>query len=114
MSKVACHYAIARFAPYVETGEFANVGILLMAPKAGFFGFKLQTRRHKRITGFFEEVDAKLYREAMRVLRDELERIHSILKRHGFDDRSNTDRSRFSAPSLQRGGSYPRKHRALQ
>jgi hypothetical protein len=89
MSKVACHYAIARFAPYVETGEFANVGILLMAPKAGFFGFKLQTRRHKRITGFFEEVDAKLYREAMRVLRDELERIHSILKRHGFDDRSN-------------------------
>lgn len=90
MSKVACHYAIARFAPYVETGEFANAGILLMAPKAGFFGFKLQTRRYKRITGFFEEVDAKLYREAMRALRDELERIHGILKRHGFDDRSST------------------------
>lgn len=27
----ACHDAIARFMPFVETGEFANVGVLLFA-----------------------------------------------------------------------------------
>ncbi len=64
MNKIACQYVIVRFAPYVETGEFANVGILMMAPRHGYFGFKLETRRHGRITRFFEELEPKLYREA--------------------------------------------------
>jgi hypothetical protein len=91
MSKIACQYAIVRFAPYVETGEFANVGILMMAPNARYFGFKLQTRRHGRITGFFDELDPKLYREAVLTLREELQRIHELLKAHGFDGRKTVN-----------------------
>lgn len=87
MNKIACQYAIVRFAPYVETGEFANVGILMMAPKQRFFGFKLETKRHGRITRFFDELEAKLYRGALRSLHDELERVHGVLKGHGFDRR---------------------------
>lgn len=30
--KTACHYAIARFMPFIETGEFANVGVVLFSP----------------------------------------------------------------------------------
>lgn len=87
MNRIACQYAIVRFAPFVETGEFANVGILMMAPQARFFAFKLETRRFGRITRFFEELDRKHYRQALGRLQDELERIHELLKTHGFDRR---------------------------
>jgi hypothetical protein len=90
MNKIACHYAIIRFVPFVETGEFANAGVLMMAPKARYFDFKLQYRRCKRITDFFDEIDAKFYREAIRALREELGRIHGILKANGFDGRRST------------------------
>lgn len=87
MKKTPCQYAIVRFAPFIETGEFANVGIIMMAPRARYFGFKLQTRRHGRITKFFNELDAKVFRSAMNDLKEELGRIHGVLKTHGFDRR---------------------------
>jgi hypothetical protein len=87
MSKTPCQYAIVRFMPYVETGELANVGVVMMAPAARYFGFELLTRRHGRITKFFEELDAKVFRHAMFELQQELERVHSLLKSHGFDRR---------------------------
>ena len=52
MKKYACQYAIVRFLPYLETGEFANVGIVMLCPDAGFFDFKL-LRHVRRITAFF-------------------------------------------------------------
>ncbi|MGH8147921.1 MAG: DUF3037 domain-containing protein, partial [Rhodanobacteraceae bacterium] len=27
MNRLACQYAVIRFLPYAETGEFANVGV---------------------------------------------------------------------------------------
>ena len=53
MNKLACRYAILKFLPYTETGEFANVGVVLACPATGFFGFKLETRRYARFTDFF-------------------------------------------------------------
>ena len=87
MTRVACQYAIVRFAPFVETGEFANVGILMMAPKDRFFGFQLETRRFARITRFFRELDRKHYLKAVQNVQAELERVHDVLKAHGFDRR---------------------------
>ena len=87
MTRVACQYAIVRFAPFVETGEFANVGILMMAPKDRFFGFQLETRRFARITRFFQELDRKHYLKAVQNVQAELERVHNVLKAHGFDRR---------------------------
>jgi hypothetical protein len=72
------------FAPFVETGEFANVGIVLMAPEKGFFGFKLMGRRHARVTHFFEQLDAKIFRGTMAALRDELDRTSQLLRQDGF------------------------------
>ena len=87
MNKTPCQYAIVRFTPFVETGEFANVGVVMMAPQARYFGFKLLTRRYSRITRFFEELDAQVFRHAMFNLKDELGRVHDVLKGHGFDRR---------------------------
>ncbi len=91
MNKVACQYAIVRFAPFVETGEFANVGIIMMAPKQRFFAFELELKRYGRITRFFEDVDAKLYKKTLYNLKDELDRVTDVLKAHGFDKRLKTN-----------------------
>ena len=87
MNKVACQYAIVRFAPFVETGEFANVGIIMIAPKQRYFGFELELKRYGRITKFFDDVDSKLYRKTLYNLKDELDRVTYVFKQHGFDKR---------------------------
>ena len=89
MNKIACQYAIVRFAPYVETGEFANVGIVMIAPKQNNFIFKLETRRYARITRFFEEMDSRLYIESMKAINLELSRIQGMLKNHTFANNGN-------------------------
>lgn len=86
----ACHYAIVRFMPFVETGEFANVGVLLYAPKSRYFGFKLLVNRHARVTNFFEELDGKVFRSVMSAFREELERTAQLFKRMGTDHRYKT------------------------
>ncbi|MCB1759375.1 MAG: DUF3037 domain-containing protein [Gammaproteobacteria bacterium] len=96
MNKTPCQYAIVRFSPFVETGEFANVGVVMMAPQARYFGFKLLTRRHGRITKFFEELEANVFRHAMYELKDELERVHDVLKGHGFDRRLKNNDVEFA------------------
>lgn len=93
MSLFACRYAVVQFLPYAETGEFANVGIVLLCPETGYFDFRLQnTRRTKRITGFFERLDRSVYARALDLFQQELVRV----KAH-FDSeatRANGDAAR--------------------
>lgn len=91
MKKILCQYAIIRFAPFVETEEFANVGVLMIAPKQRYFGFKLETRRFGRITRFFEEIESTLYKKSLSSVKNELDRIHGVLKEHGFDRRKKSN-----------------------
>jgi Protein of unknown function (DUF3037) len=78
MKKFVCQYAIVRFLPYLETGEFANVGIVMSCPEIGFFDFKLLIKV-RRITAFFEELDAGIYRRARSDFQQELQRIRNAL-----------------------------------
>jgi hypothetical protein len=91
MKKTPCLYSIVRFTPFVETGEFANVGIVMIAPEQRYFEFKLMIQRHARVTHFFEQLEAKVYRAAMRNLREELTRAAGLLRQHGFDRRLKTN-----------------------
>ncbi len=72
--KYACQYAIVRFMPFVETGEFANVGIVMMCQEAAYFDFVL-LNRVRRITAFFDQLSSKIYRDAKRDLISELRRV---------------------------------------
>lgn len=85
--KTACHYAIVRFMPFVETEEFANVGVVLFAPAARWFGYRLLTQRIGRVTNFFEELEAATLRAAVHDFRDELERLTTSFKAAGTDRR---------------------------
>lgn len=92
MTLIACHYAIIRFAPFVETGEFANVGVLVYAPKKRFFEFRLlAVQKHRRITHFFEEMKPEVYKEAVRNLRDELKRVRDMAQHGSLSDERTLD-----------------------
>ncbi|WP_339800782.1 DUF3037 domain-containing protein [uncultured Marinobacter sp.] len=80
MTRFACNYAIVRFMPYVETGEFANVGVLLWIPRQKTLLFKLLRRKYGRITQFFEELDKQVYLQTMANLDAELHRIERLLQ----------------------------------
>lgn len=86
MKKFACQYALLRFRPFVETGEFANVGVVLMAPEARFFGFRL-LKRYGRITQFFHQLDRKIYLNGKQLFTEELERFSANLRRLALDGR---------------------------
>ncbi len=87
MKRIACQYVILRFMPYVETGEFANVGVVMISPRDRYFGFKLETRRYARLTNFFKDLEGRLYRSAIDAVKEELARVHTLLKENGFDRR---------------------------
>lgn len=84
---IACHYAIVRFTPFIETGEFANVGLVMLAPGVRFFGFKLLVSRYARVTNFFEGLDPKVFKASISDLREEMERLGSILNQTGSYDK---------------------------
>lgn len=77
--KHQCKYSIVRFMPHIETGEFANIGVVMVAPKAGFFGFRVETRRYGRVTNFFDTVNPDFFRKSAGALVHELERVQKML-----------------------------------
>jgi hypothetical protein len=75
MKEYICNYAILRFLPYQETGEFVNIGVLLCCPELGFLDFELEEIRRKRVTDFFPELDRELYKSGLKTVLEELRRI---------------------------------------
>ncbi|MGY0161661.1 DUF3037 domain-containing protein [Edwardsiella tarda] len=50
-----CLYSIIRYAPYAETEEFANIGVVLCAPKLGQFHYLLTKGNNARVKNFFQD-----------------------------------------------------------
>lgn len=79
MNRVPCQYAVVRFLPYAQTGEFANVGVVLACPERGYFGFRLlKPQVTKRIRGFFEKLDLAIYRNALGYMSSELQGLATL------------------------------------
>lgn len=83
MTRLACRYSIIKFLPFAETGEFANVGVVMSCPEIGFFDYKIKTKRYGRITDFFEDLDKKIYQESIYTFLDELSRLKKIASSSG-------------------------------
>ena len=100
MNKFACRYAVLQFVPYVETGEFANVGVVLACPQSGYFGFRLQARKHKRVTDFFDELPKQVYQRSVNIMLGELKRTADEaekIARFATSDRAEYLRQLFEA-----------------
>ncbi|WP_415888436.1 DUF3037 domain-containing protein [Neptuniibacter sp. SY11_33] len=79
MKKFACQYKVIRFAPFAETGEFANVGVALLCPASREFIFQLAPKRFGRVTSFFEGMDPAVYRTTIEHLSKELNRFKNLV-----------------------------------
>jgi hypothetical protein len=89
MNRLACQYAVIRFLPYAETGEFANVGLVLACPETGYFGTRLlPTNKTGRITGFFDKLDKRIFREAIAYLRQEFNRVDALVRSNSTHERA--------------------------
>lgn len=77
---IPCLYAIVRFSPFIETGEFANVGIVLLAPKEGLLLFKLMRKRHARISNFFDQLRPQVFANCLQNLQEELKRLQKLVQ----------------------------------
>lgn len=76
---LACHYSVVRFAPYPETDEFVNVGVVLACPSLGYLDFKrADLRRRGRVGRFFPELDANIYSAAMHAWVDSLKGVRHV------------------------------------
>lgn len=78
MNKFACRYALIQLLPYSETGEFANIGIVLVCPQTGQWLYKLETQKYKRYTDFFNGLDHRIYRNAVVAIEAELQRLQRL------------------------------------
>lgn len=81
MNRQICKYSIIRFQPFVETEEFANVGVVLYVPTTKNIQFKLlSAKEHERITHFFKPLKRDIYTATLQIVRAELERIQDVLR----------------------------------
>lgn len=78
MKRFVCKYSVIQFVPYAETGEFANVGILLVCEDLKLLDFQLEARKTSRYTSFFKNLTASYFRFAIQNMRDEIERVRKL------------------------------------
>jgi hypothetical protein len=89
--KAVCLYAVLRYQPFVQTGEFANIGVALCCPERRYFGHRLMLRKYGRVTQFFEGLDANAYLGAIHSADEQLNEFRSVLKSGPLDGRRRLD-----------------------
>jgi len=72
----ACIYSIVRFAPFAETEEFANVGIVLSAPAIRRMEYRLASEHLERVNHFFG--CAPVFTKALEMAKNELDAVRAM------------------------------------
>lgn len=80
-----CNYAILRFLPYPETGEFVNIGVALHCPELSWFGHARDENDTQRVLRFFPAVSRATYEAGRTAIMEELERVRALIA--GIDDK---------------------------
>lgn len=89
MNETPCLYAIIRFAPFVAVGEFANVGIILLAPAQRYFGYML-LGNFERVARFFDQLDSGILRDVIVDLEDELAHMQLVVNQRWLANPNDT------------------------
>jgi hypothetical protein len=86
IAKHVCNYAVLRFLPYPETGEFVNIGVVVHCADTGFLGVELERRKRSRVTNFFPELLKDQFKTAQDAIWTELERVRDQMVHLGQID----------------------------
>jgi len=70
-----CNYALLRFLPYPETGEFVNVGVVAHCGQARLLDSRLARSNDQRVAQFFPDLDLGQYHWARDLMAAEIDRI---------------------------------------
>lgn len=79
---LVCNYALLRFRPDPEGGEFVIVGFALWCETARKFRFCCDTRCAARVQDFFSDLDVKHYERAVTEMAEEMMRVGSGITFH--------------------------------
>ncbi len=79
---LVCNYALLRFRPDPDGGEFVNVGFALWCETARKFRFCCDTRCAARVQDFFPDLDVKHYERAVTEMAEEMMRVGSGITFH--------------------------------
>ena len=76
----ACNYAMLRFLPYPETGEFVNVGVLVSCTQPCLLDFQMETEMPARVKALFPQLDENAFRDAAQAMQREMERLKGMVR----------------------------------
>ncbi len=83
-TRAVCNYAVVRFLPYPEAGEFVNIGVVAQSPNTGYFDYRLLSPvKTSRVHGLFPELVMAHYKDAVRNCETELKRMRAEIGIHG-------------------------------
>ncbi len=73
------NYALLRYLPYPDTGEFVNVGVVVTCADPVLFEFAVDPEHTLgRIRALFPEIDPQRFEEPHEAMRQELERVKAL------------------------------------
>lgn len=75
-----CNYAVLRYLPYPETGEFVNVGVVLHDVDSGWCAHAGDAQDVERVTQFFPCVTVEDYQRQRQAMFTELERVRTLVQ----------------------------------
>jgi hypothetical protein len=79
-AQAVCNYALLQFLPYPETGEFVNVGLLMMCQQPCFLHFEAERVMTGRVKAMFPRQNERTFADAMESLRRDMERAANSVR----------------------------------
>jgi len=79
MNTAVCNYALLRFLPYPETGEFVNVGVVVNCLQPCFLHFVSEKRIPDRAKALFPKQIERKYEAAQAAMQEELDRVAAMV-----------------------------------
>jgi len=78
--QAACNYAVLRFLPYPETGEFVNVGVVVNCLQPCLFDFRVEPQMTTRIKALFPDENEQAFAAGTAAMRQELLRVQAMIR----------------------------------
>lgn len=98
--QAACNYAVLRFLPYPETGEFVNVGVVVNCLDPVLFDFCLEPQMTPRMKALFPDQDEQAFATGIVAIQKELMRVKDMIRdpktcQHAFQEAVRPRESTF-------------------
>ena len=77
--QAACNYAVLRFLPYPETGEFVNVGVVVNCLQPCLFDFCVEPQMTARMKALFPDQNEEAFAAGTAAMQQEMLRVKAMI-----------------------------------